>query len=120
MTTPHCCELLMAEFVPGRSDVERETVVDSDLLPWRDGPGSSEGADEAKSGVVNPGPDTAGSEAVVRLVSQSGTVGRGVLGRAGYVDITSRGQVDSNNTTNHSQHSGREGAQGYSYPYLFQ
>ena len=110
----------MADLVPVRSDVKREAIVDCDLLPWTDPPGSSEGADEAKPGVVNPGADTAGSEAVVRLVSQSGTVGPGVLGRAGYVDITSRGQVDSNNTTNHSQHSGREGAQGYSYPYLLQ
>ena len=87
----------MAEFVPGRSDVERETVVDSDLLPWRDGPGSSEGADEAKPGVVYPGPGAARREAVVCLVSQGGAVVAGLLGLAGDVDIRGCGEVDSDN-----------------------
>ena len=93
----------MADFVPVRSDVERETVVDGDLLPWRDPPGCSEGADEAEPGVIYPGPDTAGGEAVVRLVSQAGAVVPGLLGRAGDVDITGRAQVHSDNSTEMSQ-----------------
>ena len=89
----------MADFVPVWSDVEREAVVDGDLFPWRDPPGSSEGADEAEPGVIYPGPDTAGGEAVVRLVSQAGAVVAGVLGGGGNVDITGRAQVHSNNIT---------------------
>ena len=85
----------MADLVPVRSDVKREAIVDCDLLPWTDPPGSSEGADEAKPGVVNPGPDTAGAEAVVGLVGQGGAVVPGVLGLRGDVDITGRGEVDS-------------------------
>ena len=85
----------MADLVPVRSDVKREAIVDCDLLPWTDPPGSSEGADEAKPGMVNPGPDTAGTEAVVCLVSQRGAVVRRVLGLTGDVDVAGRGEVDS-------------------------
>ena len=50
MTTPPGRELTMADLVPVWSEVQREPVVDSDLLPWGDPPGSSEGADETKPG----------------------------------------------------------------------
>ena len=99
MRTPEDRELSVADFVPVWSDVERQTVVDGDLLPRRDPPGSSEGADEAEPGVIYPGPDTAGGEAVVSLVSQAGAVVPRLLGRPGDVDITGRAQVHSNNNT---------------------
>ena len=45
--------------------------------------------------MINPGPDTTGAEAVVGLVGQGGAVVPGVLGLRGDVDITGRGEVDS-------------------------
>ena len=87
----------MADLVPVRSDVKREAIVDCDLLPWTDPPGSSKGADEAKPGVVYPGPGAARREAVVCLVSQGGAVVAGLLGLAGDVDIRGCGEVDSDN-----------------------
>ena len=45
--------------------------------------------------MINSGPDTARTEAVVCLVSQRGAVVRRVLGLAGDVDVAGRGEVDS-------------------------
>ena len=52
-------------------------------------------ADQTKPGVVDPGPHAVGGEAVVGLVGEGGAVVGGALGRTRDVDITGRGQVDS-------------------------
>ena len=77
--------------------MERQAVLHRHLLPGLYPPSCCERADQTEPRVVYPGPGTVGVEAVVCLVSQSGAVVAGGLGRSGDVDITGSAQPDSDN-----------------------